>query len=351
MPDSVTFTMKIYLMRFRPAIKYWLYIGVIMVFVQILLGGITRLTGSGLSITKWEIVTGTLPPLTSQAWDQEFDLYKETPQYEKINEGMSLSEFKFIYFWEYFHRLWARLLGFVFLFPFLFFLSKGFIDKQLMKHLLLAVLFGGLVGFFGWIMVASGLVDRPWVNAYKLMLHLGLAVLLFCFMVHVTVQYKKRQVPINAGITISKASLWRLCVFIFLQILLGALMSGMKAGLFFPTWPSMNGTYWPEVLRVAENWSLSAFLEYDKNAFMPAIVQILHRGMAYGLLIGYAITLFKHPQKSLFIGFGILLIQVVLGVLTLINCIGQIPLMLGILHQLIGILLLGHAVSMLSRKY
>jgi len=164
------------LSNYLPSVKIWLFIGLVMIFVQVLLGGITRLTGSGLSITKWEIVTGILPPMSQEAWQAEFDLYKATPQYQKINEGMSLSEFKFIYFWEYIHRLWARMMGFVFIIPFVVFLFKGHLDKALIKRLGGVVLMAAIVASFGWIMVASGLEDRPWVNAYKLSLHLGLLV-------------------------------------------------------------------------------------------------------------------------------------------------------------------------------
>jgi len=337
-------------MRYSRAVQGWLWVGVIMVFIQILLGGITRLTGSGLSITKWEIVTGTLPPMDADSWATEFDAYKETPQYEKINAGMDLSSFKFIYFWEYFHRLWARILGFVFLIPFVIFLARGKLDADINKKLLLAVFFGGVVGLFGWIMVASGLVDRPWVNAYKLMLHLGLAVLLFCFMVYVTVDYRQRAHNSWKPSVLTKKKLWTLTIVVFIQILLGALMSGMKAGLFFPTWPSMNGTYWPEVLRQAENWNWGAFKEYDSNTFVPAIVQILHRGTAYGLFIAYAIYAFRFSDNKMRIAFGILCLQVILGVWTLISCIGQVPLVLGSLHQLVGIMFLGYMILLLSLR-
>ena len=161
--------------NYPAGLKIWLLTGVFMLFVQIIVGGITRLTGSGLSITKWEIITGTIPPLNAVQWDAAFDLYQATPQYQKINQGMSLAEFKFIYFWEYIHRLWARAMGFVFLIPFIYFAIKGWIDRKLMKNLGIVVLLAALAASFGWIMVNSGLKDRPWVNAYKLAVHLGIA--------------------------------------------------------------------------------------------------------------------------------------------------------------------------------
>ena len=153
-----------------------------MVFIQIVVGGITRLTGSGLSITKWEIITGTLPPMNDAQWEEAFDLYKVTPQYEKINEGMSMKQFKFIYFWEYIHRLWGRFMGIVFIIPFLIFWRKGWIDKKLMSRLAWVIPMAALVASFGWIMVASGLNDRPWVNTYKLTLHLSLALILYAYL-------------------------------------------------------------------------------------------------------------------------------------------------------------------------
>ena len=153
-----------------------------MVFVQILVGGVTRLTGSGLSITRWDIVTGTIPPLNDIAWEEAFNLYKQTPQYQKINQGMDMSEFKFIFFWEYIHRLWARTMGFVFLIPFLFFLLKRSIKQETLRNLGVVVSLAAAAAFFGWVMVASGLVNRPWVNAYKLTVHLGLGISLFIYL-------------------------------------------------------------------------------------------------------------------------------------------------------------------------
>ena len=188
------------------SVKIWLCIGLFMVFMQIIIGGITRLTGSGLSITKWEIVTGTFPPLTEEAWHVEFDLYKETPQYQKINRNMNLSKFKFIYFWEYFHRVWARSMGFIFLFPFLYFWKKGYLDHTLKKRLGITVGIAAIVAVFGWIMVASGLVNRPWVNAYKLTWHLSLALILYGYLFYViynVINRKKKVIDIRISKSIS----------------------------------------------------------------------------------------------------------------------------------------------------
>lgn len=338
--------------KHKRAVQWWLWIGVGMVIVQILLGGITRLTGSGLSITKWEIVTGTIPPLSEDDWLEEFDLYKQTPQYAKINKGMTLSEFKFIYFWEYFHRFWGRLLGFVFLLPFIVFYARGNLDPPLIKRVVGAVLLGGVVGIFGWIMVASGLVNRPWVNAYKLMLHLGLAVVLFGYMVYVSTYYQMRSVRFSSHrLTLPRRTLFWLSIVIFIQILLGALMSGMKAGLFYPTWPTMNGEMVPSVIFNTDNWTLEAFKTYDSDLFVPALVQFFHRGVAYLIFILFAILVWRFRRERLvWYGFGIVCIQIALGIWTLIMCVGQIPLTLGVLHQLVGILLFGYLIVLYTKK-
>ena len=333
--------------RYSSAVKVWLMVGVVMVFLQIVIGGITRLTGSGLSITKWEIVTGTLPPLSADAWDKEFDLYKETPQYQKINKGMTMPQFKVIYFWEYLHRVWARGMGFVFLIPFLIFWRRGMLDKTLMKRLGIVVLMAAVVASFGWIMVASGLIERPWVNAYKLTMHLSLALILFCYLLWVTLQVLN---PERKHLPKLKKNLDWLLGLIFIQIMLGGLMSGMKAGLFFPTWPDMNGALLPGILTDAENWKLIHFTDYDKHPFMPALVQFVHRLMAY--IVALLVLLFyirqwrlklpTHLHQANALLLLLVVIQVGLGIFTVLACRGTIPVGLGSLHQIAAILLLSN---------
>lgn len=318
-----------------------------MIFMQVVIGGVTRLTGSGLSITKWEIITGTLPPLNAAEWEEAFDAYRQTPQYQKINEGMTMPAFKFIYFWEYFHRLWARLMGFVFVLPLLFFIWKGDVDKPLLKRLGVVFLLAALVASFGWIMVASGLVNRPWVNAYKLTMHLSLAFLLYAYLLWTTfwVIYPQKAVfHISAG----KRWIISLTVLAAVQIILGGIMSGMKAGLYYPTWPDMGGSWIPDVLTHASSWTVENFVNYDKTPFMPALVQLLHRMSAYLLCILSFVFFFKAIKQqipalfrtTLFLLISMLIIQVLLGIFTLINCIGVIPVALGVLHQAGALLLL-----------
>ncbi len=330
------------------AVKIWLIAGLVMVFLQIVIGGVTRLTGSGLSITRWEIVTGTVPPLSEAAWNETFDLYKETPQYRMINKGMTLDQFKFIFFWEYFHRLWARLMFFVFIGPFVWFLWRGMLSRDLKNWLIVVVVLAGLEGFFGWAMVASGLRARPWVNAYNLTLHLCMGLLIFsCLLWTFFIAHKPR--PQGWQIAGAKRSLWIIFGVAFFQIALGAMMSGTKAGLFFPTWPDMHGEYLPALLFDSSHWVTESFLQYDTNPFMPTLIQFLHRNTAYflsALVIWFSWRVLRQdklPQNraAIWVLLTMLSIQVLLGILTLINCVGELPVTLGVLHQTGATLLLG----------
>lgn len=329
----------------RP-VRIWLIIGLVMVFFQIVIGGITRLTESGLSITKWEVITGTLPPMSQEAWEEAFALYQDSPQYAKINEGMSMSDFKFIYFWEYIHRLWARAMGFVFLIPFVIFWRKGWLDPYLLRRLGITVLLAALAASFGWIMVASGLIDRPWVNAYKLTVHLSLGITLFGYLLWTTFQviYPQKKVIHN---DVLKKGMWVLLVVLALQIILGGIMSGMKAALFYPSWPDMQGVYLPDILTDPAAWNVENFVNYDKGPFMAALVQFLHRNTAYLLTIivlwfgwrGLSIQSTPAFRLGLKLLVSVLIIQVALGIITVINSVGTVPVLWGVLHQAVAILL------------
>lgn len=330
-----------------PAVKIWLLTGLIMIFFQIFIGGVTRLTGSGLSITKWEVVKGSIPPLNEAQWTEAFELYKQTPQYQKINQGMDLNDFKFIYFWEFFHRLWARLMFFVFVIPFFWFLYRGMLTRKLVPRLLTVVGLAGLEGFFGWAMVASGLINRPWVNAYNLTLHLCMALVIFSYLIwtwFITISPKE---PVYSGKRFRRLS-WVIYGIAFLQIALGAMMSGAKAGLFFPTWPDMNGQFFPSVLLDGGHWKAESFIEYDTNPFMPALIQFLHRNTAYVLvvLISYfVIDILRRSasgrlRKSAIGLAGLVTIQVLLGIFTIINCKSRVPVDLGVAHQAGAVLVL-----------
>ncbi len=333
----------------KKSVQIWLAIGVFMVIMQVVIGGITRLTGSGLSITKWEIVTGALPPTSTAQWEEEFELYKATPQYAKINQGMSLNEFKFIYFWEYFHRVWARSIGLVFIFPFLFFLRKKWLPKPFVRKLWGVVIMGAVVASFGWIMVASGLIDRPWVNAYKLTLHLSLALVLFSYLLWITFEsFQPKKIVINNNQLKNFAR--AITIVIAVQIVLGGLMSGMKAGLVAPTWPDMNGEIISSKLFHKEMWNVENFVNYDTSDFMPLLVQAFHRTTAYILTILIGIFFWRarkinvQPFKTgVRLLLGMLIVQFTLGVITIINSLGSIPVSWGVFHQAGAIFLLGIA--------
>lgn len=352
-PNCINMTKSLFKFRYADnfqiprAVKIWLMTGLVMIFFQIVIGGITRLTGSGLSITRWEIVTGSIPPLHETAWMAEFELYKQTPQYTKINQGMSLGDFKFIYFWEYFHRLWARLMFFVFVIPFFWFLGRGMLSRRLLPRLGMVVALAGLEGFFGWAMVASGLIKRPWVNAYNLTLHLSMAMVIFSYLLWTWFIAISPKTPDFSSRKFRRLGLGILGV-TFVQIALGAMMSGSKAGLFFPTWPDMNGSYLPEVLLDGSHWTAESFIHYDTNPFMPALLHFLHRNTAYlltGLIVYFVWALRKekistglrHSSAWLLGAVGI---QVLLGIFTVVNCRASVPVDLGVAHQAWAVILL-----------
>ncbi len=335
-------------------VKIWLCIGIFMVFMQFVIGAVTRLTGSGLSITKWEIVTGTLPPMNADAWQHEFDLYKATPQYEIINDGMEMGSifqvgtFKFIYFWEYFHRLWARGMAFVFAIPFFLFWRKGMLSKSLIKDLGIVILIAMGNALMGWIMVASGLIDRPWVNGYKLTMHLSLAFCLISYLLWTTFKVFKPSPKVIHN-SMLKSLIRAFTIVLIIQIIFGGLMSGMKAGLQYPTFPDMTGKVIPSVVLDGSQWSVDNLVNYDTNGFTPALVQVVHRGSAYLLIIiglWYFLRSRKVLSNSLFnktnmLWITMLGLQVLLGIFTVINCKGSIPVGLGVAHQAGALLLLG----------
>ena len=328
------------IMKSNKWVRGWLLAGLVMIFFQIVLGGITRLTGSGLSITKWDIVFGSIPPLTTEDWQIAFDMYKQTPQFAKVNSLMDLEAFKMIYFWEYIHRLWARLMGFVFIIPFLFFLFKGWFTPLLKKQLLIVFLLAVLVASFGWIMVASGLINRPWVNAYKLSFHLILAVILYGYLLWTFLSYSVTDFSVNASQRLSRF-IGIFFTVVFIQIYVGGVMSGMKAGMYFPTWPDMNGAFLPDYLWMGKNWTWDNFVHYDQDRFMPGWVQFIHRLLAYMVaLMGLLGIYFFHKDQNMkirlwmLLTFFVVLLQVLLGISTVVGSKGMTPVNLGVLHQM-----------------
>ncbi len=328
-------------------VRIWLFLGLILIFGQIMIGGVTRLTGSGLSITKWDIITGSIPPLNESSWKAEFDLYQQTPQYRLINNGMSLSEFKVIYFWEYLHRLWARWMGLIFLFPFLWFWRKNYFHSALLKRLGILVGLAAVTASFGWIMVASGLIERPWVNAYKLSIHLLLGFSVFVYLVYILVT---ELWPKGIGL-VKRHQKQHLNIFLIgmlIQLILGGMMSGMKAGFAFPTWPDMHGSFIPSILADGSHWTVNNLVNYDDNGFMLALVQFLHRTVAYILIIiGLTYYLrYRHAVSKPVYNFIhtlliiLLVTQISLGIFTLLGFRNGMPVALGSAHQMCALLVL-----------
>lgn len=318
-------------------VSIWLLVGLVMLVGQIFIGGVTRLTGSGLSITKWEIVTGTLPPMNEGEWEEEFNKYQETPQYKLVNRGMTISAFKYIYFWEYFHRLWARLIGFIFFIPWCYFMWRGWVTRRLNKGLAIVVGLAVITASFGWIMVASGLVERPWVNAYKLSIHLLLGFSVFIALYAAWYRYVYgNKVVIRQNGNLMSGVLFGL---VMVQIILGGMMSGMKAGLSYPTWPQMNGEWIPGVLFEGGHWTLSSFINYDDSIFMVALVQLIHRVIAYIILVVsglYVYESYKNGVNSVInkVLVSVLISQIILGIWTVVEFKHGVPVALGSAHQL-----------------
>jgi cytochrome c oxidase assembly protein subunit 15 len=339
--------------RTKP-VALWLMIGVGMLIVQILLGGITRLTGSGLSITEWNVVTGALPPMNEQQWMEEFNKYKQTPQFSILNSDFTLQDFKFIFFWEWVHRFWARLIGVVFAIPFIIFLFQKRFKEETIRPLIILFLLGALQGAVGWIMVASGLTgDAFYVKPTRLMLHFVLALGLLCytfwFALQLSVPGEKRIISKPL-----KNFTWAIVAVLVFQLAFGALMAGHKAATFAPTWPDINGSFVPDKMFASPD----GLLNLIENR---VTIHFVHRMLAYILFILILIwtwKAFKVNGSKLFsrtkwLPLLLVIIQVVLGVFSVLTSIKIVPNHWGVfewmaqLHQLIAMFLLLSLVWML----
>jgi cytochrome c oxidase assembly protein subunit 15 len=331
----------------RP-VANWLLIGVFMLLVQIVLGGITRLTGSGLSITEWDLATGALPPLNHAQWLAAFDKYKQTTQFQLLHAGFGLPDFKFIFFWEWFHRLWARLIGVVFLAGFAYLLWTKKIRQGMIKPLLILFLLGALQGAVGWIMVASGLTgDAIYVKPTKLALHfvfaLGLTCATFWFALQLLVPAGavERNGPIR-GWT------WIILAVLFFQLLFGALMAGHKAAISAPTWPTINGDWVPDSLFGRS----PAWLNFVEN---PITIHFVHRALAYLLLLltlGWSAQVYRRQapkgllHRTRWLPACLVCMQMGLGIAALLSSKGIAAGRWGLfewlaqLHQVVGMLFL-----------
>jgi cytochrome c oxidase assembly protein subunit 15 len=312
------------------AIRLWLIAVAALIFAMVLVGGATRLTESGLSIVEWQPVTGTLPPLSEAAWQAEFAKYRTIPQYRDVNRGMSLAEFKTIYWWEWTHRAMGRLIGVAFLLPFLWFLWRGWIQPGLKWRLWAIFGLGALQGAVGWWMVASGLVERTSVSQYRLAFHLTLACVIYAAIVWTAQGLEPRPIAmIRRRLAVSATILVAL---VLAQVYLGALVAGLRAGLIYNTWPLIDGAIVPTTtsLLFEQPWWRNFF----ENTLM---VQFNHRMLAYVILIGallHAIDAWRASYRRSFTGavtmFAAVTAQAALGVVALLY---QAPLPLALAHQ------------------
>jgi cytochrome c oxidase assembly protein subunit 15 len=324
------------------AIRLWLYAVAALIFAMVLVGGATRLTESGLSIVEWKPVTGALPPLSETAWQAEFDKYKTIPQFTQLNHQMTLHEFKTIFWWEWTHRLMGRLIGAAFLLPFLFFLFKGWVGPGLRSRLWFIFALGALQGAVGWWMVASGLSERVNVSQYRLATHLILACVIFAAIVWTAARLGGRA-SIEAPSRI-RASAIALLVLVLVQLYLGALVAGLRAGLIYNTWPLIDGAFIPDTARLL--FEQPAWRNLFENALT---VQFMHRMMAYALwlfavlhAVDIARTVGRGPAMThALVLVGLVTLQAALGIATLVH---QVPIGLALLHQAGAILVLALAV-------
>ena len=311
----------------RKAIGIWLMIGVVMLIIQIALGGITRLTGSGLSITEWNVVTGTLPPMNEQAWLTEYSKYQATPQFRLLNMDFTLADFKFIFFWEWLHRFWARLILVVFVIGFAYFLATKKFDKSIVKPMIILFLIGALQGAIGWIMVASGLEgDAVYVKPTRLALHFILALGLLCYTFWFAL---KMLVPVaeRTKNLLTRNIAWTIILVLIVQLLYGALLAGHKAASAAATWPDINGALLRPAGLYKEEWGWLNLIENKIS------IHFIHRSVAYLLVLLTVIfsirlrrsTLSPLLQRTLWLPVSLIIFQVLLGITAVLTSAYIVP--------------------------
>ena len=318
-------------------VKYWLLLITFLVGLIIIVGGLTRLTDSGLSITRWDLISGILPPLSLNDWEKYFNLYKEIPEFKLLNSSMSLEEFKVIYLWEYSHRLLGRIIGIFYFFPLIYFTFKKKNNKKFLIFLYLIFLLILLQGIIGWYMVQSGLTERTDVSHYRLSLHLTLAFIIFIFLLWSFIKYNSDKNSYE-----NKNLPYFLPIFFLLllviQISLGAFVSGLDAGQIYQTWPLMNQHYFPDDSKFRDLFKLSAF-------DTPSLVQFIHRNIAYFIslvFLSIVFLIFKdnnfiYLRRITIIILFFLILQILLGVFTVLS---GAQIILASMHQICSIFLI-----------
>ena len=326
---------------------YWLLTGCALIFIMVIVGGITRLTHSGLSISNYKLISGTIPPTSEVEWEVAFELYKQYPEYKKLNNHFSLQDFKDIYFWEWLHRVLGRFIGLVFILPFLYFLITKQLTKPTIKKAIILLFMGGFQGFLGWYMVKSGLVDRPDVSHYRLAAHLTTAFLTFAytFWVALDLIFPNRKERDTKFRNLVRFTL----IILVLQIIYGAFVAGLDAGWIHNHWPMMSeGKLIHETVFIEQNPIYKNFIEGKSG------VQFVHRTLAYFVVFLILVLWKKSRQLVRTVNqnkgiYGLLImvaVQFVLGVLTLLL---QVPVWLGVAHQVGAFILLSTMVFTLHR--
>ena len=321
----------------------WLRISLFLIFSIIIVGGLTRLTNSGLSITEWELFNGILPPLNQNTWDIYFEKYKQIPQYKLLNSNMSLSEFKIIFYWEYFHRALAKIIGIFILIPLIFFYISKKINKNHMNIACLIFFLIVIQGIFGWYMVMSGLTNNVTVSHYRLSIHLSTAIIIISTIFWLILNIKKKNNKIFFNFSYSNFPFLFLIFLIYAQIIIGAFVSGLDAGRIYQTWPMMGNTYFPNDIYFNNFKNL---LDFNCHS----LVQFYHRNLAF-LIILYCIALsifiyFKNIEilfKPIKILISILFLQAFLGILTLVS---ELNIYLASTHQITSVLLILSALNL-----
>ncbi len=322
--------------KYEKLFSYWLISLIFSIAFIIIVGGLTRLTNSGLSITSWDVISGIIPPLNSDDWEHYFSLYKQIPQYKYVNFNITMNEFKIIFFWEYFHRLIGRFIGILFLIPFIYFLFKKVLTKEYSLKFLILFLMILLQGFMGWYMVKSGLIENVSVSHYRLSIHLFIAFIIFSslswYYMNFHTQTNKKFFNSSKSFLIIKFFIF----LIFLQIILGAFVSGLDAGSVYQTWPLMDENYYPDDLKIAHLLDLFNFNHHG-------LVQFYHRNLAYFIFVVYLFIglflLFKKDvtlyKSYVYLSFFVF-IQIILGIGTLVSNLNTL---IASLHQISSILL------------
>lgn len=330
----------------------WLIVGALLVISMVVIGGITRLTQSGLSMVEWNLVMGSVPPMNEIEWQQTFEKYKESPEFHIVNYEFDLEDFKSIFWWEYIHRMLGRLIGLVFIIPFFIFLYQKRIDKPLLKKLLAIFILGAFQGFLGWYMVKSGLVKDPHVSHYRLAAHLIAALTLFSLILWTALELIFKDSKLQNDPFLNKIRNLSIAgtILLIIQIIYGAFVAGLKAGLYYNTWPKMGSNWVPsEVGHAISRDGLTSLVDNI------TVVQFIHRYLAWIVAI-IVILIWAKVRRSLkdsdlwpgvqFL-VGMTIIQILLGIFTLIY---QVPISLGVIHQLGSVLLLGGFVFILQRS-